>query len=58
MRVELLKVHPNLLNAHAKYGRSCSIYIMKADCVVLGADMKKKSSSHHILQFLRRFECA
>jgi hypothetical protein len=41
MRLELLKVCPNLLNAHSKYGVSCSIYIMKADCVALGAYMIK-----------------
>jgi hypothetical protein len=37
MCLELLKAYPNLLNAHLKYGVSCSIYIMKADCVALGA---------------------
>ncbi len=36
MRLELLKAYPNLLNLYSKYGRSCSIYIMKADCVALG----------------------
>jgi hypothetical protein len=39
MCLELLKVYPNLFKAHAKYGMSCSIYIMKADCVALGACM-------------------
>jgi hypothetical protein len=37
MRLELLKVHLNLLNAHSKYGVSCSIYITRAVCVALGA---------------------
>jgi hypothetical protein len=41
MRLELLKAYPNLLNEHSKYGVSSSIYIMKADCVALGASMKK-----------------
>jgi hypothetical protein len=33
MYLELLKVNPNLLNAHSKYGGSRSNYIMKAFCV-------------------------
>jgi hypothetical protein len=37
MRLELLKAYPNLFDAHSKYGVSSSIYIMKADCVALGA---------------------
>jgi hypothetical protein len=37
MRLELLKAHPNLLNAHSKYGVTCSIYITKANYVALGA---------------------
>ncbi len=37
MRFELLKAYPNLLNAHPKYGGSYCIYIIKADCVALGA---------------------
>jgi hypothetical protein len=41
MRLELLQGYPNLLNAHSKYGVSCSIYITKADFVALGANMKK-----------------
>jgi hypothetical protein len=41
MHLELLKAYPNVLNAHSKYGVSCSIYITKADCVTLGADMIK-----------------
>jgi hypothetical protein len=41
MRLELLKAYPNLLNAHSKYGVSCSIHITKADCVALGAYMIK-----------------
>ncbi len=49
MHIELLKVYPNLLNAHSKYGGSCSIYIMKAHCVALGAYMIKWSSSRYIL---------
>jgi hypothetical protein len=49
MHLELLKVYPNLLNEHSKYGGSCSIYITKANCVALGAYMIKLSSSRHIL---------
>jgi hypothetical protein len=41
MRLELLKAFPNLLNAHSKYGGTCSIYIMKAFYVPLGAYMTK-----------------
>jgi hypothetical protein len=41
MRLELLKAYPNLPNAHSKYGVSCSVHIMKADCVPLGAYMIK-----------------
>jgi hypothetical protein len=41
MCLELLKAYPNLLNAHSKYGVSRSFYITKADCVALGASMKK-----------------
>jgi hypothetical protein len=41
MHLELLKEHPNLLNAHSKYGVSCSIDITKAYCVALGANMIK-----------------
>jgi hypothetical protein len=41
MYLELLKVYPNLLNAHSKYGVSCSIHITKADSVALGAYMIK-----------------
>jgi hypothetical protein len=41
MCLELLKAYLNLLNAHSKYGVSCSFYIMKADCVALGAYMMK-----------------
>ncbi len=41
MSLELLKAYPNVLNVHNKYGRSCSIYIMKAFCVALGAYMMK-----------------
>jgi hypothetical protein len=52
MRLELLKAYPNLLNAHSKYGGSSSIYIMKADCVALGAYMIK------IEQLPLYFECA
>jgi hypothetical protein len=33
----LLKAYPKLPNAHSKYGWSCSIYIVKADCVAVGA---------------------
>jgi hypothetical protein len=51
MCLELLK-DPNLLNAHSKYGRSCSIYIMKADCVALGVYLRKKK------QLAPYFECA
>ncbi len=29
------------LNVHSKYDGSCSIYIMKASCVALGANMIK-----------------
>jgi hypothetical protein len=50
MPLELLKAYPNLLNAHSKYGGSCSTYIMKAFCVALGAYMIKESSSRHILK--------
>ncbi len=39
--VKLLKAYPNLLNAHSKYGVSCSIYITKVDCVALGTYMIK-----------------
>ncbi len=49
MRLELLKVYPNLLIAYSKYGVNCSIYIMKADCGTLDAYIIKKSSSCHIL---------
>jgi hypothetical protein len=41
MLLELLKAYPNLLNAHLKYGVSCFIYTMKADCVALSAYMTK-----------------
>jgi hypothetical protein len=41
MHLELLNAYPNLLNAHLKYGGSCSINIMKAFCVALGAYMIK-----------------
>jgi hypothetical protein len=41
MRLELLKANPNLLNAHSKYGKSCSFDIMKASCGALGAYMIK-----------------
>jgi hypothetical protein len=53
MRLELLKAYPNLLNAHSKYGVSCSVYITKADCVALGAHMICK-----IEQLQPYFECA
>jgi hypothetical protein len=36
MRFELLKAYPNLLNAHSKYGESCSNNIIKTGCVALG----------------------
>jgi hypothetical protein len=49
MPLELLKAFPNLLNAHSKYGVSCSIYIMMTGYVALGAYMIKKSNSCHIL---------
>jgi hypothetical protein len=49
MRFELLKAYPSLLKAHSNYGVNCSIYITKADCVALGAYMKKLSSARHIL---------
>jgi hypothetical protein len=41
MRLELLKAYRILLNAHLKYGVSCSIYITKVDCVALGVYMIK-----------------
>jgi hypothetical protein len=41
MRLEVLKVYPNLLNAHSEYGVSCSIYITKVNCVALGIYMIK-----------------
>ncbi len=41
MRLQLLKLYPNLLNAHSKYGVSSSIYITKADYVALGAYLIK-----------------
>jgi hypothetical protein len=53
MRLELLKAYPNLLNAHSKYGGSCSNYIMKAFCVALGAYMY-----YQIEQLPPYFECA
>ncbi len=34
MRLELLEAYPSLLNAHSKYGGSCSIYIMKPDVLL------------------------
>jgi hypothetical protein len=42
------KVYPNLLNAHSKCRGSCSIYIIKARCVALGAYMIKYNSFRHI----------
>jgi hypothetical protein len=51
MRLELLKAHPNLLNAHSKHGGSCSTYIMKNFFVALCAYMIKE-------QLTPYFECA
>ncbi len=51
MRLELFKAYPNLLNAHSKYGMSCSTYITKANCVALGTYEK-------IEQLPPYFECA